>query len=98
MVKKSGVNHFELLGKELKLYRAQAGLSQNDLGRLLGYEGGQYVHFVEKGKITIPRAKLKKWLKSIKFDFYLFLELEQECLARETCSVLGVTYKKISNS
>lgn len=87
------INKFEMLGAKLKAYRCDVNLTQDELGEKLGYSGGQYVYYVETGKATIPRTKLKKWLKLIDVSFADYVIMEQECQARETCEILGIPYK-----
>lgn len=82
-------NRFELIGLQLKEKREKAGISQRDLGLMLGYSGGQFVYYVETGKTSIPRSKLKKWLSVIRLDAHEYINLEKNALVKDLSSLLG---------
>lgn len=44
--------------EELKILRKTLGLSQHDLGRMLGYSNGQFISNVERGLAGFPIKKL----------------------------------------
>lgn len=55
-------------GQRLKLARQDAGLTQTDLAKLLGYKHFQQVANWEHGENFPPKAKFKKICKILKVD------------------------------
>ncbi len=76
-------NRFERVGEFLKSRRLELELTQKQVGEALGYAKGQYVYFVESGKIDIPRGKLKKWLKILKVSPQEYIDLQKKVLEQE---------------
>lgn len=56
------------LGKYLKRKRTDAGLTQNDLGKLLGFDYYTFVSQVETGSAALPEDCIAAWADALGID------------------------------
>ena len=56
------------LAKLIKTHREKKGLSQTELGRALGFKGGQYISNIERGNSDFPIIKIKKCAEILDID------------------------------
>lgn len=63
------------IGDLIKFARKAKGLSQEDLGRHLGYDSGQFVSDWERGLSAIPMKKLADIAKHLDLDREQLFEL-----------------------
>lgn len=54
------------LAEFIKLKRQQVGVSQNDLGKKLGFGNGQFISNIENGKCSLPLDKCELICKELK--------------------------------
>jgi len=54
---------FDNIAKAVKEAREQKGLTQDQLSKSLGYDNGQFISNVERGKCSVPIKKIKKLAK-----------------------------------
>lgn len=54
------------LNELIKTKRIEKGLSQRELGEMLGYTGGQYIHNAELGKCGFSLNKAKELCKILR--------------------------------
>ena len=66
----------KVIGKYVKVRRAELGLSQNDLARSLGYNTSQYISNIERGLASIPFGKIQEMSKLLKVDYRHLLNLK----------------------
>lgn len=66
----------KVIGKFIKVRRAELGLSQNDLARSLGYNTSQYISNIERGLASIPFAKILEMSDLLKVDYRHLLNLK----------------------
>ena len=57
------VGGFKAIAQAVKDAREKAGLSQEKLAKQLGYKHGQFINNIEKGKCSLPHAKLRKFIE-----------------------------------
>jgi transcriptional regulator with XRE-family HTH domain len=62
------MGNFEKLGEYLKSKRLEKGLSQIDLGVILGFVSGQFVSNWERGISAPPGNTLQKMISLLKLD------------------------------
>ena len=48
------------VGERLKYYRELAGLSQEELGRIVGYRSRSAIYNIEKNRSGIPAGKIQR--------------------------------------
>ncbi|MFQ5669948.1 MAG: helix-turn-helix domain-containing protein [Acidobacteriota bacterium] len=65
-----------VIGKFIKVRRAELGLSQNNLARSLGYNTSQYISNIERGLASIPFAKIQEMAALLKVDYRHLLNLK----------------------
>ena len=66
-------------GKIIKQMREQTGLSQSDLGRVLGLAGKQFVSMIENGRTRIPLDQVPLWAKALKVEPKQLMKLLMRC-------------------
>jgi len=53
------MKNFKNISKVVKKYREQAGLSQLELAKGIGYKQGQFISNVERAQCSIPENRIK---------------------------------------
>lgn len=76
---------FENIGLAVKEARENKGLTQDQLSKALGYDNGQFISNVERGKCSIPVKKLKKMARKTNvsaehFVNFMVLDYQQKLL------------------
>lgn len=56
------------IGHLIKQKRMEVGISQKDLGETIGFQGGQYISNLERGKCTFPPSYIAKLSKALRLD------------------------------
>lgn len=67
-------NRTTSIGKLIKDYRERRNLTQNDLGRKLGYKYGNFVGMIETGASQFPLGKCLDYADALDIDRTLFIE------------------------
>lgn len=56
------------IGQLIRTRREDLGLTQNDLGRLLGLKYGNFIGMLETGKAAFPMARVLDYAKALEVD------------------------------
>lgn len=58
----------KLIGKRIKFYREQIGMSQKELSEACGYAARSSINKIEKGERDIPKKRLDQIAEILKID------------------------------
>lgn len=84
------------MSKVLKTLRQNAGVSQTDVMRALGYDTPQFISNWERGISLPPISKIKKLAKLYGTDAdYLYTVVKDETIAR-TVAKLNKAWKRVN--
>jgi len=64
---------FSNLGKTIHKYRLIRNLSQETLGKQLGYRNGQFVSNIENGKSSLPNSKIVLCSSVLEIDYNILV-------------------------
>ena len=67
------INKSQFIGSQIKIAREEAGMSQMDLARVLGFESATAISLVEAGERKITADNLNKIAEALNHDIYFFL-------------------------
>lgn len=79
-----------------KKMRLEAGLSQNQLGKKLGYSSGQFCYNWESGKSLPPPSSLRKLAKIFNIDAAVLIETYKAILVQKYSDGLDKKIGKVS--
>ncbi|MBN1224518.1 MAG: helix-turn-helix transcriptional regulator [Candidatus Aminicenantes bacterium] len=71
------------IGKLIKDYRERRNLTQNDLGRRLGYKYGNFIGMIETGASQFPLGKCIEYADALGIDRTVFIETAMKDLYPE---------------
>jgi transcriptional regulator with XRE-family HTH domain len=63
-----------IVGPMIKERREELGMTQNDLGRALGYKYGNFIGMLENGNALFPLERWEDYAEALKFKKHEFLE------------------------
>jgi transcriptional regulator with XRE-family HTH domain len=67
-----------LFGEKLRRLRESRGVSQQELGRRLGYGGNSYVYDIERGNFFPPDEKLREIARALEVPYRTIHDLALE--------------------
>ena len=88
------VAKYASVGKYLKKMRSQADVSQNEVGRILGYKNGQLVSNWERGDQDAPLEALPRLIKLYNLDTRILLKLLIDDSEKRFRRLLSIKKKK----
>ncbi|MBP6948719.1 MAG: helix-turn-helix transcriptional regulator [Candidatus Pacebacteria bacterium] len=67
------INKAQSIGIQIKIAREEAGMSQMELAKVLGFESATAISLVEAGERKITADNLEKIAEALHRDIYFFL-------------------------